>query len=413
MFDNIITPEACGDFESLVRTTVFEIVMKTVNRKEPVHTGKTRKDLGITTKDSLSIGQLKAIVNTGNFGEYEVELADVKEVFGWRDYRLILKDTYTKGNGKVANRTRPLTRRHLDALWVEDKTMRANLTHAIRALETVLDAKQAIKAGYKAQFAQTVDTIQVEKDNDFFMSSFKTVQVDLADKGFSPLDIKQFGLSRGDLVRYVMLDEAEHSADEQCHLGGYYHSVKVFDSGAEPKDWGSNNQVFLNVSPQNLEYMRTQTNVYYCPSCQKNHSPSFLAKNGNKCPVYQIPRSELVAQTVTLRLPEITVGVCNTDSEGNKELKTGLRMNTYGGVHFTSARFNKSSGLFNILKDIKNKRLEPQVGIEAMLNTSFKVRKQITGVTKFESASVVPVLFETSYGEFLGLALKRDSLTMA
>ncbi len=412
MFEEIINTEACGDFESLVRTTVFEIVMKTVNRKEPVHTGKTRKDLGITTKDSLSIGQLKAIVNTGNFGEYEVELADVKAAFGWTDYRLTLKETYTKGNGKTANKTRPLKRSHLDALWANDKTMRNNLTHAIRALETVLDAKQAIKHGYKAQFAQVEPVERASNEFNMLNMTFKTAQIDLAEKGFTPLDIKHFGLGRGDLVRYVCLDETEHSADEQCHLGGYYHSAKVFDSGAEPKDWGSNNQVFLNVSPQNLEYLRTQVNVYYCKECQKNHSPSFLAKHNNKCPVYQIPRSELVAQTTTLRLPEITVGTVKT-SEGVEELKTGLRMNTYGGVHFTSARFNKSSGLFTILKDIKNKRVEPQVGIEAMLNTSFKVRKQITGVTKFESASVVPVLFETSYGEFLGLALKRDSLTMA
>lgn len=400
----------------MVENTMLEIVMKSVNRTHPVNYGKTRQDYGVTRNLVLAPAELNRLANMGQFAKMEVEFNDVR-IHTPMAYTVTLKEKISKGKKKIF---KPLTvkREDLMAMFENDTLLRRKLSQCIKALENISQANAEAKDKLKPQLAKasTGDEVNVILGQ----IQYKTLTHDLANKSLM-VSAKDFGLNPMDAVRYVLIHDQKKAikdeygftkhydvltVDDQCKQGGYVHSAKIFEGEFEPSNENMN-RVFLNINPFNIHQVKVDCNAYYCQTCQANRSNGRLEKNGNRCDTCYTPRGELRKQTSTIHLPEIRVGK-NVDGE----MITGLRYNGYGGIHFTAVRFGRKSQLVQMFDKLKSKTLEPVEVIKQMvsLKHGLEMRTQIDGKTKWVQGRIVPVLYETKYGEMIGLTAIRASL---
>mgnify|MGYP000176777682 FL=1 len=237
----------------------------------------------------------------------------------------------------------------------------------------------------------------------------------------TPEAIKAFGLTQGDMVRYIEIDGQELIRDsfktlKQLSLEkrGIYAAEKanrierttVHNYTLQGGSEATKAHLCINTSTVDSWFSTYHPAQLRCFNCRTAFGFQQVTQHKSRCPQCACPKSQMGENSLTLHLPVL--------DKQNGGLKT------YGGhrVHFKAVRLTKTGGsnLVAVLHDMMNGRRTTADAITALMHdddgmsvVSTRRTKPATGWGRDEFA-VVPVSFDVCIDgqqqTLLGLALE-------
>ena len=303
---------------------------------------KTRKHHAFTTKQTLTVKEVKQVIKGMKIDLNTVTPAEIEKIIG--------KPDMVSPTKHIDNLSGVVTLYHA--------TQSKNLENVVKAV-IHLDRTQTattLEHQAKGEHVETPRTMDLEKEA-----------------------FRAFGLDPNDPILVIEVDPSKHPrADFEGNIGEYRHGVKVRNYNAENRQ-GTSKESHLCVNHETIRTMKVHVPAYYCTMC-KVSSGSNQVRHAQGCPKCGAGREYLTGQSVNIQLPLVQFGK--------------LAPSTIGKVEFRVLRLNSTTK--NAIIDANNGIGSSAYAIQCLMNEPVKIRYNVNGKTEWPQATVKPVVFDVA-----------------
>lgn len=317
-------------------------LLNTLAKQAGFDASKTRKHHAFTTKQTLTVKEIKQVIRGMKIDLNTVTPAEIEQIIGKPDMI-----SQTKA---ISNLSGVVTLYHA--------TQSKSLENVVKAVIHLDRTQRATILEHEAngEHVETPRTLELESEA-----------------------FRAFGLDVDDAIITIEVDPSHFkNADFEGNIGEYRHGVKVRNYNAENKQ-GPSKDSHLCVNNETIRTMKIHVPAYYCKMC-KTSSGSNQVRHAQGCPKCGAGREYLTGQSVNIQLPLIRFG--------------GLVTSTIGKVDFRTLRLNGTTK--NAIIDANNGIGSSAYAIQCLMNEPVKIRFNYLGRTTWVRATVKPVVFDVS-----------------